>query len=214
LPRGFRADRKSWAAIRRRVFDDPPTERRSGRPTSPSSRPPQVGSGGSARSSTTRPNTAWPPPSPRPPAARTPSRASQPLSSMPNTSCSSRTCAPIAAKSTWSTRPPANCCAPSQRGSPSCPTTGRAFAAAYSPNHSPAKTRAAPRPHPSQEPADQRRHRAVLRHPQVRAPLPRTHLRRRRPRRRSQPVPPDRQHHPTPPSPPRPHPRDAYLAGR
>ena len=27
LPRGFRADRKSWAAIRRRVFDDPPTER-------------------------------------------------------------------------------------------------------------------------------------------------------------------------------------------
>jgi putative transposase len=58
-----------------------------------------------------------------------------PLSSMPNTSCSSRTCAPIAAKSTWSTRPPANCCAPSQRGSPSCPTTGRAFAAACSPNH-------------------------------------------------------------------------------
>jgi putative transposase len=27
LPRGFRADRKSWATIRRRVFDDPPTER-------------------------------------------------------------------------------------------------------------------------------------------------------------------------------------------
>jgi transposase InsO family protein len=27
LPRGFRADRKSWAAIRRRVFRDPPTER-------------------------------------------------------------------------------------------------------------------------------------------------------------------------------------------
>ncbi len=27
LPRGFRADRKSWAAIRRRVFHDPPTER-------------------------------------------------------------------------------------------------------------------------------------------------------------------------------------------
>jgi putative transposase len=27
LPRGFRADRKSWAAIRRRVFDDPPTKR-------------------------------------------------------------------------------------------------------------------------------------------------------------------------------------------
>lgn len=27
LPRGFRADRKSFAAIRRRVFRDPPTER-------------------------------------------------------------------------------------------------------------------------------------------------------------------------------------------
>jgi transposase InsO family protein len=27
LPRGFRADRKSWAAIRRRVFHDPPTLR-------------------------------------------------------------------------------------------------------------------------------------------------------------------------------------------
>jgi transposase InsO family protein len=27
LPRGFRADRKSWAAIRRRVFRDPPSER-------------------------------------------------------------------------------------------------------------------------------------------------------------------------------------------
>jgi putative transposase len=27
LPRGFRADRKSWAAVRRRVFTDPPTER-------------------------------------------------------------------------------------------------------------------------------------------------------------------------------------------
>jgi hypothetical protein len=26
LPRGFRADRKSWAAIRRRVFRDAPTE--------------------------------------------------------------------------------------------------------------------------------------------------------------------------------------------
>lgn len=27
LPRGFRADRRSWAALRRRVFHDPPTER-------------------------------------------------------------------------------------------------------------------------------------------------------------------------------------------
>jgi putative transposase len=27
LPRGFRADRKSWAALRRKVFHDPPTER-------------------------------------------------------------------------------------------------------------------------------------------------------------------------------------------
>jgi len=27
LPLGFRADRKSWAAVRRRVFHDPPTER-------------------------------------------------------------------------------------------------------------------------------------------------------------------------------------------
>jgi putative transposase len=28
LPRGFRADRKSWAALRRKVFHDPPTERK------------------------------------------------------------------------------------------------------------------------------------------------------------------------------------------
>lgn len=27
LPRGFRADRKSWTALRRKVFHDPPTER-------------------------------------------------------------------------------------------------------------------------------------------------------------------------------------------
>jgi hypothetical protein len=27
LPRGFRADRKSWVALRRKVFYDPPTER-------------------------------------------------------------------------------------------------------------------------------------------------------------------------------------------
>jgi transposase InsO family protein len=27
LPQGFRADRKSWAVLRRRVFRDPPTER-------------------------------------------------------------------------------------------------------------------------------------------------------------------------------------------
>lgn len=27
LPQGFRADRKSWAALRRKVFQDPPTER-------------------------------------------------------------------------------------------------------------------------------------------------------------------------------------------
>ena len=27
LPRGFRADRKSWAALRRKVFHDPPTDR-------------------------------------------------------------------------------------------------------------------------------------------------------------------------------------------
>src|SRR3954451_13218377 len=27
LPMGFRADRKSWAAVRKRVFADPPTER-------------------------------------------------------------------------------------------------------------------------------------------------------------------------------------------
>ena len=27
LPRGFRADRKSWAALRRKMFHDPPTER-------------------------------------------------------------------------------------------------------------------------------------------------------------------------------------------
>jgi putative transposase len=26
LPRRFRADRKSWAALRRKVFHDPPTE--------------------------------------------------------------------------------------------------------------------------------------------------------------------------------------------
>jgi hypothetical protein len=27
LPRGFRADRKSWAALRRKLFRDPPNER-------------------------------------------------------------------------------------------------------------------------------------------------------------------------------------------
>ena len=27
LPRGFRTDRKSWAALRRKLFHDPPTER-------------------------------------------------------------------------------------------------------------------------------------------------------------------------------------------
>ena len=142
LPRGFRADRKSWAAIHRRVFDDPPTERNRVWQTDFSEF--ETAAGGIWRicaviDNATKYCLA---------ATVTPTARGQDALAclaaavqLPNTSCSSRTCAPIAAKSTWSRRPPANCCAPSQRGSPSCPTTGRAFAAAYSPNHSPAKTR-------------------------------------------------------------------------
>jgi hypothetical protein len=51
-----------------------------------------------------------------------------------------------------------------------------------------------------EEPADQRRGRTVLRHPEVRTPLPRDHRRRQCPRRRDQPVPPHLQHPPPPPS--------------
>jgi hypothetical protein len=66
LPRGFRADRKSWAVLRRQVFHDPPIERNrvwqtdfSEFETAP------AGSGASAPSSTTPPSTASPPRSPR-----------------------------------------------------------------------------------------------------------------------------------------------------
>ena len=50
LPRGFRADRKSWARLRRSVFrDPPPSEIGCGKRISASSRQPVVESGGSAR---------------------------------------------------------------------------------------------------------------------------------------------------------------------
>ena len=50
LPTGFRADRKSWALLRKKVFHARrPSGTGSGRPTSLSSKPPPAGSGGSAR---------------------------------------------------------------------------------------------------------------------------------------------------------------------
>jgi hypothetical protein len=119
LPIGYRADRKSWAVIRRRVFHDPPAHRNRVWQTDFSEfEPPAAGSGGSARSSTTPPDTASLPRSTRPPAARTRSPASRPRSGTPNGYSDSMTCAPIAASSTCSMRPPANCCAPSRHPSP------------------------------------------------------------------------------------------------
>lgn len=59
LPRGFRADRKSWAVLRRRVFVDPPRERNRIWHTDFSEFETTAGgSGGSAWSSTTQPSTA------------------------------------------------------------------------------------------------------------------------------------------------------------
>ena len=61
LPQGFRADRRSWAALRRRVFHDPPTERNRVWQTDFSEfETATVGFGESAPSSTTSPNIAWP----------------------------------------------------------------------------------------------------------------------------------------------------------
>ncbi len=69
LPQGFRADRKSWAVLRRKVFRDPPTERNRVWQTDFSEfETTKAASGASARSSTTPPNTASPSPC-LPPAA-------------------------------------------------------------------------------------------------------------------------------------------------
>ena len=87
LPRGFRADRKSWAAPRRKVLTTrPPNATGSGRPTSANSRQRAAGSGASARSSTTPPSTASLRRSPRPAAARTRSPVSTRPLSRPNAS--------------------------------------------------------------------------------------------------------------------------------
>jgi putative transposase len=53
------------------------------------------------------------------------------------------------------------------------------------------RSTAAPRPHEGQIAADQRCYRTILRHPQIRAPLPRPDRQRRRPRHGSPTLPPD-----------------------
>jgi hypothetical protein len=99
-------------------------------------------------------------------------------------------------------------------GSPSCPTTGHAFAAACSPNHSPAKTRWCATSAPESRARRPTASSSGSSAPSSMSTSTRTHQRRRRPRRRSQPVPPNLQHHPTHQALHDRTPRDAYLAGR
>ncbi len=104
------------------------------------------------------------------------------------------------ANSNWSTRTPARSSTSSPLRSPSSPTTARAFAARPTNLRSLAMSRCCATSAPRPEPADQRRHRAILRHVEVRAPLPRPDRRRRRASDGDRPLPRHLQPHPASPS--------------
>ena len=128
LPRGFRADRKSWAAIRRRVFHDPPTERNRVWQTDFSEF--ETPRGGIWRIcavidyATKYCLAATVTPTARSRDALICLRRQSPRR---NGSLAWTICAPTAAPSTWSTRPPAKCCAPCPPRSLSCRDNGSCF---------------------------------------------------------------------------------------
>src|SRR6266511_4069168 len=166
----------------------------SGRWTSPSSRPPAAGSGGSAQSSTTPPSTASPPPSPdvsRPRCARLPPPGRCPGAERGVMDV-------VDADDYVIGEAPAPIAVVTDNGP--C-FRGVTFADAFAGDDPLFR----PRPHTGEEPADQRRSRADLRHAEVRTSLPRHHRRRQRPRGRGQPVPPHLRYSATPPGPRRTH---------
>ncbi len=161
-----------------------------------------VGSGASARSSTTPPSTASPPGSPRPAAAWTRSRASTRPSTRPNAFSAWTTCGTTVANSNWSTRTPAKSSTWFRHRSPSSPTTARASVVRPTNLRSPAMSRCCATSRPASGARRPRRHRAILRHVEVRAPLPlpRPDRRRRRARDGDRPLPRHLQPHPATPS--------------
>jgi hypothetical protein len=213
LPVGYRADRRSWTRLRRRVFHDPPRERNRVWQTDFSEF--ETTSGGIWRicavidyatkyclattvTPTARGWTRW-----RACVARSPKRSGSPAW---------RICGSTAGRWTssmqrgWSS---ARCRLRSRWS----PTTGRVFAVGCSPRRSPATIRCCGTCGPGQESADQRRGRTVLRHAEIRAPLPRDHRRRRRPRRGGRPVPAHLQHSASAPSAQRLHTTPGLPAG-
>ena len=179
LPRGFRADRKSWAVLRRKVFHDPPTERNRVWQTDFSEF--ETPSGGICRicaviDYATKYCLA---------AKVTPTvlglddlradRGTLELVDEHTGGVINVVPAPIAVVSDNG---------PCFRG--------EIYQAAFTGDDPLLRHVRTPRPIA----ADQRRHRTLLRHPQVRAPLPSAHRRRRRSRDGSRPLPPHLQHHP------------------
>jgi len=142
LPRGFRADRKSWAALRRKVFHDPPTVRNRVWQTDFSEF--ETAGGGIWRicaviDYATKYCLA---------AAITPTgRGSDALAGLHAAVAEAERVlelddlVPIAASSDWSTRRPARSSTSSRPRSPLCPTTVHAFVARPIKPLSPARTR-------------------------------------------------------------------------
>ena len=166
LPQGFRADRKSWAALRRRVFHDPPTERNRVWQTDFSEF--ETANGGIWRISavidyvskyclaiTVTPDFAWPRRRALHSAGR---RGSRPRTRPDRTLL---TCASIAAK--WTSSTPKTTSSATPRPMPSC-TTRALLPRKRLPDtvHRP-RSAAATYPHAHQNTTDQRRHRAILR---------------------------------------------------
>jgi hypothetical protein len=142
LPRGFRADRKSWAALRRKVFHDPPTERNRVWQTDFSEfetpgdeiwRICAVIDYATKYCLATKIN--------QPVAARTRWRASTRPLPRPNAFSGSWIYGRTAASWSWSTRTPVRSSTSSRPRSPSSPTTAPAFAARPARPRSPARTR-------------------------------------------------------------------------
>jgi transposase InsO family protein len=142
LPRGYRADRKSWAVIRRRVFEDAPTERNRVWQTDFSEF--ETSAGGIWRicaviDYATKYCLA---------AAVTPTaRGQDALGCLTAAVHHAERILQLSdlrgdrGEVDWSTRRPASGCVPCRRRSRSSPTTVRAFAAPRSPGRSPARTR-------------------------------------------------------------------------
>ncbi|GFG49349.1 hypothetical protein [Mycolicibacterium agri] len=178
LPQGFRADRKSWAALRRRVFHDPPTERNRVWQTDFSEF--ETAHGGIWRISAVIDYvtkyclaiTVTPTSRGRDAAhcVRLAVEEATAVLNLADLRLDRGEMDVLDADDNVIGQTPAPIAIVSDNG----PVTAGKISGRYSP----AQTSPAPHPHTHQVPTNQRRHRAVLRDAQIRTPLPRLHRRR------------------------------------